>query len=176
MDSERLIRLEEKYWAGETSIDEEQVLESAALNDSAVLTPELKRLYSSVHSVKDLELGEDFDAAFWNRVEKPRKGSYRVLQFASLLKYAAVGIITIGISLVLWNIIDGDGQDSTQENLVVNIDTFESPEAAFEETKRALLFASEKLNKGTEPVQEIKRFHTTKMSIIGTTPQTDSEK
>ena len=37
-------------------------------------------------------------------------------------------------------------------------DTFEDPELAYQEMRKALLFASQKLNKGSAPLSELKKF------------------
>ncbi len=53
------------------------------------------------------------------------------------------------------------------ESLLIFPDTYSSPEEAFEEAKRALMMASEKLKTGEENLNEIKRFHHATVAVSG---------
>jgi hypothetical protein len=176
MDSNTLKVLEEKYWAGKTSLEEERFLKSAAAQGQSGLSNELKGLLGSVESAFDHELGPDFDKAFWNRVETPVIKRPFILQFASVLKYAAAIAIAVGIAAVVWSLVNSSESDLVNTSAEISaVDTYDDPEKAFEEAKKALALASEKFNKGAKPMGEIKRFHTTQMSIAGSANNDDTD-
>lgn len=166
MDNRDLELLELKYWAGETTLPEEEVLQRAARAGSEGLSVDYKRLVGLADQSREAELDPAFEAEFWARVEGGKSSGARIFTIAHFIRYAAVGIVLVALGLGIWDIISEDHLPEGQLISAVE-DTYESPEQAFEEAKKALLFASQKLNKGAAPVEEIKRFHTTKMSIIG---------
>lgn len=176
MDFNTLLGLEEKYWAGETSLEEERILKSAALEKHPGLSDELKALLGSTAKAADLELDADFDASFWDRVEAPVARKPFILQFANVLKYAAAVLVLLGITAVVWNLIDrSETEQSNTSTEISAADTYEDPEIAFEQAKKALALASEKFNKGAEPMGEIKRFHSAQMSITGNSNHSDKD-
>ncbi len=166
MENRELQRLEMKYWAGETTLPEEEVLQREARAGSHALSADYKRLVGHADESRQIELDPGFEDAFWARVDSSEPSIKRIFTTAHFIRYAAVGIILVGLGLGMWDIFSGDQLQEGQLITAVD-DTYDSPEQAFEEAKKALMFASQKLNKGVEPVEEIKRFHTTKMSITG---------
>ncbi|NEN25753.1 hypothetical protein G3O08_19875 [Cryomorpha ignava] len=174
MDSNRLKLLEKRYWAGESSLDEEHELKEAVRNDADGVSFELVSLFQEIAQNKDQILDADFDSDFWQKANNEKgKGGARIFTLSLFMRYAAVGIILFGITFALWNIVLKDEPvEAIAQTEMTTGDTYNDPQVAFEETKRALLFASEKLNKGKEPIKEIKRFYNAKVSIAGM--QTDS--
>jgi len=167
MDKTRLAYLEKRYWAGETSLDEERELKEAVKNDSDGVSEELMSLFQEINRNTAKELNADFDSDFWNNVDSRESGA-RIFTLSLFLRYAAVGVILLGLTFAVWSIILNDNSpEGTPEVAIAQADTFDDPEVAFEETKKALMFASQKLNKGKEPIREIKRFYNVKMSIAG---------
>ena len=174
MDKTRLTYLEKRYWAGETSLDEERELKEAIRNDSEGASEELVSLFQELNRNTEKELDADFDSVFWNSVESDNSGA-RIFTLSLFLRYAAVGVILLGLTFAVWNIIlNENSPKGTPEAAIAQADTFDDPEVAFEETKRALMFASQKLNKGKEPIKEIKRFYNAKLSIAGMQPDTST--
>lgn len=164
MESEQLKTLEKKYWLGETSRVEESILRKATKDKNAQesLSPELIGLFADLASASDIELGADFDTDFWKRaIPSAESASFNPTFF---MRYAAIGLILISAAFSFWNVIHNS---PTPYHAVAEMDadTYSSPEKAFEETKRALMFASLKLNRGAQTVGEIKRFYNTKESI-----------
>ncbi len=167
MDIRRIEFLEKKYWEGSSTLEEEQEIRQAVAANEPGLSKEIMALFDSTISDSKPELGDDFDAAFWEKTtEVTRKASFwNVSQF---MKYAAAGIILFGLTMALWNILLNNGpMKPTQIQEVSQVDTYTDPQQAFEETKRALSFAASKLNKGKEPITEIKRFYDARVSISG---------
>lgn len=169
MDSNRLKYLERRYWAGESSLDEERELRAGVKNEAAGISEHLVSLFQEIETTRNQVLDSDFDADFWQKANNKTDGSgTRIFTLSLFMRYAAIGIILCGVTFALWNIISqNDYGQSIPPTEIAAGDTYDDPEVAFEETKRALLFASQKLNKGKEPIKEIKRFYSTKLSIAG---------
>jgi hypothetical protein len=167
MDSETLKSLEAKYWEGRTSSEEDRALMTHASRPGSVLSEEIRHLMGAISEVKSVELGSDFDDAFWAKAEGNVQSKPLVLRMAVAFRYAAAILVAALLGLVLWLSL-GAPKDTGQgggAQQITAIDTYDDPEKAFEETKKALLLVSQKFNKGAEPVGEIKRFHTMQMSI-----------
>ncbi len=171
MDRVRLEYLEKRYWEGKTSLDEEAELKKAVHAGAEGVSEPLIALLGEIEENKSLSLNADFDEAFWQKAENENSsGEAQIFTLSLFMRYAAVGIILFGLSFAIWNIIVNSDLMAPAPIVQTEIgvdDTYEDPQVAFEETKRALMFASEKLNKGKEPIQEIKRFYNAKVSIAG---------
>ena len=168
MEAERKYRkLEEKYWAGETNLIEESALLKAINDQPDLFSGELKSVFKTRVSTNNLKLDDDFEREFWEKVEG--KSDSKNFIFSDFTKYAAVGILLIGLGYAMTKIFQTE-PSVTQPNVAeVNTmeDTYDSPELAFEEAKKALMMASGKLNEGQEKIKEIKRFHHAKKTVMG---------
>ncbi len=178
MEPSKLKLLEEKYWAGETDAQEEEQLRHFALTEKSGLSQEFIALVSANIAFARETTSAEFDDKFWNRVEENRNGGMGMkwLQFATYTKYAAALIVLAAIGLAIYSI--AIKSDSGNENTIATEefqDTYTDPEQAFEETKRALLMVSSKLNEAEQPILELKRFHESKMSITGSTAVDDNK-
>lgn len=167
MDVRRNNFLEKKYWEGNTTLEEEQEIRQSVAENTPGFSPEIKALFSITEANSLLELSDDFDSIFWEKTTKTENIS-SVWNISLFLRYAAVGIILFGLTMVLWNLLLNNGPVKTAPvNEISQVDTYNDPRIAFEETKRALTFAAAKLNKGKEPITEIKRFYDARVSISG---------
>ena len=176
MDGARLKYLERKYWEGNTSLEEENELKNAVDSGIDDVSPSLISVFKSTAELHNVSLDDDFDTAFWRKAEGDNNQA-RVFTLSLFMRYAAVGIILLGISGVIWTLIlKDDSEQNVAQTEFINVDTYDDPEIAFEETKKALMYASQKLNEGKKPLGEIKRFYNAKMSITGTPANTDTAK
>ncbi len=161
MDSKFEI-LEAKYWAGETSLEEEKLLKQQALMAKSEISEELKQLFSISLEESKISLDSNFESEFWGLVEENEKMKGKVIQFrvSSFLRYAAVGVLAVAISFAIGNfIMKFDAAPVAVDGTFASLeDTYEDPEQAFLEMKRALMFASTKLNSGGAHIKELKRF------------------
>lgn len=168
MDPNRIKKLEARYWEGVATLEEEQELGRLAEAGSQHLSDGLTQMFALRKNISSNALDAEFDDRFWNHIET-RNPIHRFTTRA-FLRYAAIGLILFGAGLGLWSVLMRNENPTHNPTVVSSADTYDDPEIAFEETKRALMFASEKLNKGKEPVTELKRFYTTRMSIAGDFP------
>ncbi len=137
----------EKYWAGESSLEEEQWLK-AYFNqpdlpvDLAPFHPLFQYLEGARHitmptPIKSIAAGK-------NNTEKacPKR---RILPTVFWRSAAAVFLIICSV-LVYQNI-----NPTTNTQIVVE-DTFETPQEAYQKTKEMLMLVSRKMNSGTDRV------------------------
>lgn len=167
MDIRRNEFLERKYWEGSSTLEEEQEIRHAVAENASGLSAEIKALFSISEAKSEVELSDDFDAAFWEKTAEAENKSV-VWNVSLFMKYAAAGIILFGLTMALWNLLLNNGPMEPAPAIEISqVDTYTDPQVAFEETKRALTFAAAKLNKGKEPITEIKRFYDARVSISG---------
>ncbi|MCZ4408303.1 hypothetical protein O3Q51_05755 [Cryomorphaceae bacterium 1068] len=171
MSDFRLKQLEEKYWKGETSLEEERELKSAAIEGCEDLSPEFSELMAAISDEadkSDVQLDDSFESDFWEAVEEKNdpkivRGRFTPLEF---VRYAAAAVVLLCFSFAIWYAV-GDTDQAAVVASVQQEEQFESPEKAFEEAKQALSFASSKLNKAKKPVQNIEKFHQATLSVAG---------
>lgn len=125
MDYKYINQLLERYWAGETSLEEEQILRSFFSQPN--VPDELKQyrclfIYEQTEPATDV-LGDDFDEQLMSIIERPHPVKARVLtigqRFAPLFKAAAV----VAIILTLSNA----AQSSFRDDDYTNVTSFERP-------------------------------------------------
>lgn len=170
MENENRIKeLEKKYWAGETNLIEETALQNAFKENSNAVSEELASLFRARETYSDNSLDENFESEFWELVDDSESRTSNRFSFFEFVKYAAVGIIIIGLGFALTKMINTNGGSGGQTIEVAEseMDTYESPELAFEEAKKALLMASGKLNGEEEKINELKRFHSATTAVKG---------
>lgn len=168
METDRKYReLEEKYWAGETNLIEDSAIAQGIKDNPELFSQELRSVFRAKSTMTGMKLDDDFEREFWKNIdEKAENKGFSIYHF---IRYAAAGIIILVLAYVFTLLIQTDQPASPGEVAEVQIvqDTYDSPEEAFEEAKKALMMASGKLNKGQEKIKEIKRFHDAKLTVMG---------
>ncbi len=136
-----LNHLIEKYWAGETSRQEEGQIRSY-LNSGPVAEEheELKELFDFFKSERQISLTQELDMSF---VTPPTKNRMRFL-YPKLFAIAASFIILISVSLFLFQ-----DNSSMYKNKYTEL---EDPEEALAIIMEALGFLSNNYEKGSEPM------------------------
>jgi hypothetical protein len=157
MENRRIKDLLEKFYEGQTSLSEEQILKEFFLQDSVPVEFQSDRdvfllfLESSTGEV----LGEEFDDQIMELIndrEKRTPGRNRILYIASGI--AAGFTILVGTYfMVIENKLNFGGQTSFE------LAAIEDPDLALEETRRALYLVSEAFNKGTAELSTISKFN-----------------
>lgn len=154
MDSKKAEVLREKYWEGKLSDDEEKVLKAYFLNSSDKADPDHAYFnYLNEKRTQD-KLDDRFDEEILNQIDKQensRKPQHILLKYW----YVAASLALI-ISLSI--IFNQELTRADKVERVVKVDSYEDPEKAFEETKRALLMISSKLNQSGEYATKFSKF------------------
>lgn len=157
MDLKKMKALLEKYYSGDTSIEEEKILknyfERDDINKEFIADKDIF-LYN-IQEKSHLNDIPDISDQIWSNIEKHEEviqNKKRKSINYTMLRVAASIIIIVGIFFLLKDQIHND------TNNIKFADTFDTPEQAYQETKKTLLLVSELLNKGTshlEPIQKM---------------------
>lgn len=149
MDYKNINHLLEKYWEGETSLQEEETIKQYFNNGN--VAPELEQFQSLFQYFKeeqDVMISDDFEKRLLNQIENETKvvpAKVRKLSWmTSIRTIAAVGIILMGAVFVFQNINKPVERDVWAQYEV------EDEQAAIEATKAALALLSGKMKKGSK--------------------------
>ncbi|MEM9676373.1 MAG: hypothetical protein AAF992_27525 [Bacteroidota bacterium] len=156
MESTNIRELVEKYWEGNTTLEEEAQLRDYFNREEAPadLKKEaaLFRYYQSHTQFRTLD--EQFDDTLTQRIER-KEAKQRWLTFRPVLRIAAI-IVLVVLAAVLfkaeWN------SPATETGSVAVEDTYEDPRLAYEQTKEALLLVSSLMNEGTQHMVNLENF------------------
>lgn len=154
MDYSKIKILLEKYWNCETTVEEESLLkEYFSGTDIPEDLKEFTPLFQYYKSQKAVRVSEEFEERVIREIEsKEKKGKRRYLH---IYYKAAAAVI-----LILFFVTIHQRFIAVREKATVIVqDTFEDPEKALEETKKALLLVSEKWNKGKNNIVKLSEFN-----------------
>lgn len=138
----------DKYFAGETTLQEETVLREY-FNGNAVEKAhvQFKPLFQYFEKAQEEIVANNFDKKVVAKIKNKGKVLRMKVLRGRLLKVAAVFLILISAWVVMKNNISPP--EKTMEERWAEVEITD-PDEAFATTKAALLFASMKLNKGTK--------------------------
>ncbi|MEM9918242.1 MAG: hypothetical protein AAF990_09120 [Bacteroidota bacterium] len=151
MDYNLITALLEKYWEGNTSLEEEQQLR--AYFNGADVAPELlpyQPLFQFFKEEKQAELPADFESRLSKQLQVPVRPIRRVL-YRRLASAAAILLLAF---VGLWMMMPAES--AKKETAGVDWSKYEcaNPEDCLEQVQTALLLVSGKLNKGTDAAAE----------------------
>lgn len=144
----------DKYWRGISSIKEEKWLKErlAAKEDPSPDAAYFKYLQEkSTESLDDPE----FDKAILAAIQDTPTRESKIYAWKHWRVAAAV-VLFLAASLMFKVVFTGEYLQSDE---VVTVDTYQDPEKALEETKKALMFISTQLNKGSAYTAEFSKFN-----------------
>jgi len=154
MDSSKLQQLLQKYWSGETTLEEEQLLkdhfQQAEVPDKLREVAAMFRYYEQTkkNALNDIA----FDRTLIEKVTgKSKQGRMRSLVFNSMR--IAAGVVVV--MAATWFIRKEIRQTTPQEV----VDTYNDPKLAFEETKKALMMISKSFGNAEEQAKKINMFN-----------------
>lgn len=149
MDSKELERLLEKYWACETSLEEEQILRDHFRKAEATdATRDAAALFAYFEIQRTTEVKD---------VPTRKIRTFNRLVQKSLRIAAGIAVLVAAVWLVRSEIRENTPQ--------VMVDTYSDPELAFEETKRALLIISKGFGTAEEQAKKIDLFNDAQRQI-----------
>ena len=147
----------EKYYNGDTSTEEEEILknyfERDDISDEFVADKDI--FMYNIHEKSNLNSIPDISDQIWNNIEKQEviiENKRRKSINYTLLRVAAGITILVASFFLLKNDIFNNSQN------IQFTDTYDSPEQAYLETKKTLLYVSELLNSGTEHLKPINKI------------------
>lgn len=153
MDSREINELLSRYWNCETSLAEEQQLRDyfksgnipAELRDTAVLFQYFEE--NKRKSLSDIS----FDNQVLEKVRPAGEGRIKRLFYNSMR--IAAGLVVVLLSI--W-FIRNEVREPTPSEMV---DTYDDPELAFEETKKALMMISKSFGTAEQQAKKINMFN-----------------
>ena len=154
MDYRNIKALLEKYWNCETSLEEEKQLRmyfnnSEVHNDFKEFAP----LFQYFKSQKDIRISDNFEKKIVKQIKSRKKAGRQ--HFLNIYYKVAAAVI-----LILFIVIIHQRFIAVREKATIVVqDTFEDPEKALEEAKKALLLVSEKWNKGKDNFTKLSEFN-----------------
>jgi hypothetical protein len=158
MDSNRLDELLKKYWDCETGLEEEQELR-AFFSGSKV--PEQYKnaapLFRYFNESKKKSLKDDAVEGRVLQIVRPAK-SKMVRLFLNSMRIAA----GIAVLMVAFVVIRNEIRKTTPQEIV---DTFDDPQLAFEETKKALRLISQGIGQAETEARKINMFNEAREEI-----------
>jgi hypothetical protein len=144
MDYNNIRKLLDKYWEGESSLQEEtQLREFFTGTDVPEDLKTYQPLFQFFQMEQDKNLNGDFDQRLIQELKSSEKPTAKVRRLPYyLMRVAAAGLLLFSIYFVneQWN------QDSYEAAASEEM----TPEEAYAQTKQALLLVSAKMNKGTD--------------------------
>jgi len=158
MDSKRIEQLLEKYWACETSVEEEQVLReyfAVPANDGSM--KELASMFRYFDQQRRKEMQDPALDARIHEIVRPKRAKLRRLLHNSIRIAAGIVVLMVAVWFVRSEI-----RQTTPQELV---DTYSDPELAFEETKKALLMISRSFGTAEEQAKKINLFNEAQQQI-----------
>ena len=153
MDSDKINSLLNKYWACETTLDEERELreyfEEGEFPEQLKETAHLFRYFSENRSnaISDVS----FDRQVINRISVGKQGKIRRLLYNTMRIAAGVAVLVVATFLVR--------NEIRNNNPEAVADTYSDPKIAFEETKKALMMISKSFGTAEEEAQKINLFN-----------------
>ncbi len=170
MDFKRIELLLERYWNCVTTQEEEAELKEYFNSDAEIPAhlAHVAPLFKYFKQEANIKLVDsNFEDTLFNAVksnEQP-KGKLRKLEksFQNYMKVAAAVVLVIATSFIFrMEIWQGD-----KPQLLLVEDTYQSPEDAYEETKKALMLIASKMNYGKKGVEKISILSKAESKIKG---------
>jgi len=148
--------IKKKYWKGTSEVNEEQALKKHSHAN------ELGQIEDDYFAYLEQKRNEKLnDLNFEKEVLHQIKGIQGVKKslFQKInWQIAAAIVLVLSIGALLLNRQMNSSNTLSATNQKVAEDTFEDPRLAYEETKKALLLVSSKLNKGNAYATELVKF------------------
>ena len=163
MDLKQVEQLLSKYWEGETSLSEEKQLQQFfSYGEVPAHLLVYRDLFVAQEITLNPDLGLDFDREILDKIEV-KENSTRW----NFMRIAAVGLILIVMSIGLFKL-----DSTTNSQPIAQEDTFNDPEEALAETKKAFAIMSVAFNKGQQPVMNMAKLDKTNQKVAKAFGQT----
>lgn len=153
MEYSNIRALLERYWACETTEEDEATLrfffatnEDALPADLQEAAPLFQYFHTETHTVPEIEIHGPWEET---KIIRPF--------WQGWMKYAAVLLVALGVGHSVYNFQQKNRNDATSQ--LAFRDTFDDPKVAYEETQKALAIISKNLNKGKEQMEKLSYFN-----------------
>lgn len=173
-----------RYWEGETSLEEEDLLRSFFAGNRQELPADLLEAaalfgYFVAEGEREMAVLEEMDLREMKDVDGLEKGSLAEMPFLEeqpekpavvvpmprpyqhWMKYAAVLLLGVGLAYSgrQFKIKEQEMSDHSMAEALNKADTYDDPKEAYAATKKALELLAKNLNKGTAQAKKIAYFN-----------------
>lgn len=155
MDLKMKKQLLEKYWNGETTVEEEQWLSDNIARKDPSLTEEERRYFEQLKAFSTLSPDEAFDMTMFDKTSGSETKVVQVSYFRKIRNVAAVVLLLATAGTTMYHFSE------VNEQVAVVSTEQEEAEKAFELAKQSLLLISQKMNKGTVHIGALEKFDLT---------------
>jgi len=155
MDYKDIETLLDKYWACETSLEEEDRLK--VFFSSGDVPEHLNSntsMFQYYQKMRMKRTGDDFDKKILDRLENRGDEGEKHRFMSHLYKVAAAVLLVLSVIFIHEQYTRVKKEATSFAN-----DTFEDPDAALKEARRVLLLVSSKMNRGTETLAKVNEFN-----------------
>jgi len=157
MDQKEIRALLERFYSGESTLHEENILREYFSGDQVdpEFTADQDLFLYQIQKVKDKQEIPDISNEIWNSLIKEdahKNKAVRSLPYL-YLRIAASVVILVGSFFIIKN------QVFDTMNTIQYTDTFDNPELAYQQTKETLLYVSAMLNSGAEHLEPIQKIN-----------------
>jgi hypothetical protein len=154
-DLKKIEELLEKYYNGETSLDEERKLHwYFQTHDVPMHLGPDAELFRSNYKRSAEEVAPELTEKLSKLIDAQDRKSRFILPLRTVRWISGIAASLI-ILFSLWITF---GHDSLRDRTKF-ADTFDDPKIAYQETMKTLLLVSEKLNTGTKELQQLKKYN-----------------
>lgn len=152
MDSRRIDDLLQRYWACETSLEEEQQLcDYFQGSDIPEQHKEAAAMFRYFSSNKKKSIGEGFDNKVLQLTHTAKKTKVVPLVVNTMRIAAGIAVLVVAAYFVR--------KEVRQSDPVAMEDTYSDPKLAFEETKKALMMISKGFTQAETEARKINLFN-----------------
>ncbi|WP_295123875.1 hypothetical protein [uncultured Chitinophaga sp.] len=159
MDYNKVRALVAKYWACETTEEEEAELRQFFASHTEVLPEDLREaapMFQYFHAAASLELDfPELDVNIFAQQEIVKPAAKIIRPFwHDWMKVAAILVMAFGVGYSIHQF-----EEKRNMPIAMSKDTFDDPEKAFEETQRALAIIAKNMDKGTKQMEKLSYFN-----------------
>ena len=159
MDSEKIDDLLRKYWEGASSLEEEQELKAyfreGPIPEHLKETAALFRYFDRGREKNITDI--TFEKEVIKKIHAPARGKMATLVFNSMRIAAGIIVLFAAVWLVRMEVRKSSAVDVA--------DTYDDPQIAFEETKKALMIISKSFSTAEEQARKINLFNEAQQDI-----------
>ncbi|MBI5324491.1 MAG: hypothetical protein HZB41_04345 [Ignavibacteriae bacterium] len=156
MNELKIDELLNKYFEGETSLDEEkQLKEYFSQQDIPVEYEKYSGHFGILLAESKIETGKEFDVVFSNEIIKPKIYKHG---FIYRIGYAITAVAAVAAILIMAYVQYSSLPNKNLRLDYLKYDTYKDPKLALDETKKTLLIVSVEINKGMEQLGKLSKF------------------
>ena len=148
----------ERFYNGETTLDEERELENFFRKSSVPedLLADKDLFLSLASSPDNIEIPEEFNQGILDAIDQSEKSEQKTRRISLYsLSGLAAGLLVL-ISVYVFYLKDNPHSFIAGNSMA---DTYQDPMEAYEEAKRTLAYVSDKFNTGTSELQRVKKMN-----------------